>query len=252
MRSSVRNVLTGTLAAAALMAGSVASAGAQTVAPSGTARVDFDAATTIAAAPASAASIYAPSLRANFAAQQQPAQTNLGPTQSSSGIGIGALAMVGFPKITNVNVTFDAKTTYGFGLWVGGNRNGVVGFTGEFIYLFKEKSQDGTTVKQQALEIPAVFHINFGSRDKNKPMGYAVLGPVFTINVEDKVTGGLTGDNFASADTGVLIGAGFEVARIGIEGRFNIGLTNIAKEESAAFNQSKERSFELVGKVRFN
>jgi len=169
----------------------------------------------------------------------------------NNGIGIGAEAMVAFPKVTNVDEGFDAKTAYGFGLWVGGNKGGIVGFAGEFIYEFKKiNADDGTELKQQALEIPAVFHINFGKHSKNGAMGYAIIGPVFTYNVKQESTSAtFDPDNFASVDIGVMAGAGFEVARLGIEGRGNWGMKSIVVGSDS---KPKTFSFELVGKLRFN
>jgi hypothetical protein len=167
------------------------------------------------------------------------------------GIGVGALAMMAVPKLRgDVQATFDSKTGYGFGLWVGGNKNGRVGFTGEFIYLIKQYEFLEETSKQYALEIPAVFHINFGSSSRNSVGGYGILGPVFTINVKDSLSGGLAGNNFAGADIGVMAGVGVEVTRIGIEARGNWGLRNISDEGNTS--ELKTFTFELVGKFRFN
>jgi len=171
---------------------------------------------------------------------------------TNNGIGVGAEGMVAFPSVSNTSADFDASTAYGFGLWVGGNRGGTVGFTGEFIYAFKKFTNSNSELKRQALEIPAVFHINFGKHSKNGALGYGIVGPVFTINVKDKLTGGVAGTNFSSADIGIMAGAGFEVARIGIEGRGNWGFKSITDNNGGALDDNKEFSFELVGKVRFN
>jgi hypothetical protein len=172
-------------------------------------------------------------------------------TNEEGGIGVGALAMAAFPKVSNLSTGLEAKTGYGFGLWVGGNRNGRVGFTGEFIYLIRKIEGSGTTAaKRYALEIPAVFHINFGSKSRSGPGGYVVVGPVFTINVKDKLTGGLAGTNFAGADIGIIGGLGFEIAHIGIEGRGNWGRKNIS--DNGTTSTSKDSAFELLGKIRFN
>ena len=175
-----------------------------------------------------------------------------GSVQPSSGVGIGVEAMAGFPSFSNVDTSLDAKTSYGFGLWVGGNRNGAVGFVGEFIYLVKEEKLGEASAKHYALEIPAVFHINVGSRNKNGLLGYGVLGPVFTINVKDKLTGGLTGNNFAAADVGLMVGAGVEVARLSVEGRVNLGFKTVTDNGGGIFQDSKARSVEILGKIRFN
>lgn len=196
-------------------------------------------------------------LVAQPAMAQQPAAANQSSssndTEDSGGIGIGVEAMAGFPSLSNAGSGLDAKNSYGFGLWVGGNRNGTVGFTGEFIYLVKKEKLGEAEAKHVALEIPAVFHINFGKKKtKNGPLGYAVLGPVFTINVQDKLSGGLTGNNFQSANVGIMYGAGFEIARLAIEARMNQNLKQVTSNGGGVFADSKERVFEVVGKFRFN
>jgi len=183
----------------------------------------------------------------------QPALAQNQGKEHSSGVGVGVEAMAGFPTISNVTPDLEAKTSYGFGLWVGGNRNGIVGFTGEFIYVVKKETLLGAEAKHQALEIPAVFHINFGQRhNKNGVLGYLVVGPNFTINVKDKLTGGLSGGNFSSANYGLIYGAGVEFARIAIEGRMNQDFKAITDNNDAIFQDSKARTFELLGKIRFN
>lgn len=188
-----------------------------------------------------------------LAQQTQPASQN----QSSSGyqdqgVGVGIEALAGFPSFSNVSSSLEAKTSYGFGLWVGGNRSGRVGFVGEFLYLVKKETLGTAEAKHKALQIPAVFHLNIGSQNKNNFLAYGVLGPVFTINVKDELTGGLAGNNFASADIGVMYGAGVEFARVSVEGRINQGLKTVTDNGGGAFLDSKVRTFELVGKFRFN
>jgi hypothetical protein len=188
---------------------------------------------------------------AGLLATAQPALAQNNNDNEDGGVGVGALAMMAVPKLRgDVQATFDSKTGYGFGLWVGGNKNGLVGFTGEFIYLIKKFELDGETSKQYALEIPAVFHINFGSSSRNSVGGYGVIGPVFTLNVKDKLTGGLAGNNFAGADVGIMAGAGVEVTRVGFEVRGNWGLRNISDE--GVTSETKTFTLEVVGKVRFN
>ena len=174
--------------------------------------------------------------------------------RAQGGIGIGAEGLVQFPELTNVSEGLDAKTAYGGGLWIGGNKGGVVGFVGEFIYLVKTVEGDpGTSAKQYALEIPAVFHINMGSRRTNGALFYLVLGPVFTVHLKDKLEGALVNTKFAGTTVGAMAGAGFEWFRLGVEGRGNWGLMSIVDEIGGIENpNSKEFSFELVGKIRFN
>lgn len=189
----------------------------------------------------------APSLLVQQGTQSQSSSGN-----RDEGIGIGVEALAGFPSFSNANANLTAKNSYAFGLWVGGNRNGRVGFVGEFLYLVKKETLGTAEAKHKALEIPAVFHVNIGSRNKNNALAYGVLGPVFTINVKDELTGGLAGNNFSSADVGIMYGAGVEFARLSIEGRINQGMKTVTNNGGGAFVDSKARAFELVGKFRFN
>ncbi len=183
---------------------------------------------------------------------QQGTQPQSSSTYQDQGVGVGIEALAGFPSFSNVSSSLEAKTSYAFGLWVGGNRSGRVGFVGEFLYLVKKETLGTSEAKHKALEIPAVFHLNIGSQNKNNFLAYGVLGPVFTINVKDELTGGLAGNNFNSADIGIMYGAGVEFARVSVEGRINQGMKTVTNNGGGAFVDSKARAFELVGKFRFN
>lgn len=185
----------------------------------------------------------------------QPARAQQNQSDANSGIGVGGLFMLAFPSIEGLEEEgLEAKTAWGAGLWVGGNKGGTVGFTGEFIYrVNKIENSAGTVVAdRKALQIPAVFHINFGKRTKNGAMGYALVGPVFTINVKENLSGGLAGENFAGADIGLLAGGGFEVARVGVELRGNWGFRTITPDNDGALEEKKDKGVELLFKVRFN
>lgn len=190
------------------------------------------------------ASVVNPRSNVNFAAAQG------GAADEDSGIGFGVLGMITRTSWKTDGVDeffdFDNKTGWGAGLWVGGNRNGRVGFVGEFIYL--RRGDDD--FKQTALQIPAVFHINVGSRSRNGVGGYLVVGPSFTINVKEELFGVDISDNFNGADIGIIGGAGVEFFRVGIEGRGNWGLRNINSDGDV--NETKTFTFELLGKFAFN
>jgi len=242
MRSSVRNFLGGALAVAALVMSSIVPASAQSASTNETTRVNFDAATAVAPV----ASSFTPKLHASFQAQQ----SQLGPSNSDSGIAVGVLGMItrtSWRGDENLGTfSLDNKTGYGFGLWVGGNRNGLIGFTGEFIYVVRGNDEFRT----KALQIPAVFHINFGSSTANRGRGYLVLGPSFTVNLKQEANGVDISDNFNGADVGLIGGAGVEVLHIGIEARGNWGLRNISK--SGDVTNTKTFTFEVLGKFAFN
>ena len=184
--------------------------------------------------------------RANFLRQG-------GAADEDSGIGVGVLGMITRTSFDVDDDFFDinSRTGYGVGLWVGGNRNGRIGFTGEFIYVVR-KAEDslGNEYDFKIFQIPAVFHINFGSRSRNSIGGYIVVGPSFGINLGEEINGEDFGDDFSGADIGIIGGAGVEFFRIGIEGRGNWGLKSITDEGD--FADSKTFTFELLGKFAFN
>src|SRR5687767_3589796 len=96
-------------------------------------------------------------------------------SNQDSGIGVGVLGGIVRPKLNIDEDFFQPETQTGqmLGLWIGGNKDGLIGFTGEFIYLWRKTDINGPDLaggelKFPAFEIPAVFHINFGSSDRNK------------------------------------------------------------------------------------
>jgi hypothetical protein len=181
------------------------------------------------------------------------------------GVGVGVLAGISRTTLHGEGFEdfFDSRTGTMLGAWVGGNMNGRLGFTGEFIYVIRKTDldfdDDGATddrLSFPAVEIPAVFHVNFGAENRSKGMFYAIVGPVFTINLKQKVKINNSGesidisDDFNGADIGILAGAGFEIVRIGVEVRHNWGLRSITDEGDVG--NIKTRSWEFLVKFRFN
>jgi hypothetical protein len=179
-----------------------------------------------------------------------------GAANEDSGIGVGVLGMLTWPSIDVIDedANINSRTGWGVGAWVGGNRNGRVGFVGEFIYAVRRvtDADDDDDVDFKTFEIPAVFHVNFGSRSRDSIGGYVVVGPVFSFYLGQTVYGEDIDDDskFKGADIGIIAGAGIEIFRIGIEGRGNWGLREISNEGDV--NKIKTTTFELLGKFAFN
>jgi len=189
-----------------------------------------------------------PKLQASFL---EAAQAQLGPGNEDSGIGFGVSIMMVKNSFRGDDVfDTDSRTGLGFGFWVGGNRNGNVGFTGEFNFITHKVGEGATEGTLRILEIPAVFHINFGSRNRNAVGGYVVVGPAFSFKLKESFTGGFGSDNFGGVDIGIIGGLGIEFFRIGIEGRGNWGMKNISDEGDTL--DIKTFKFELLGKFAFN
>jgi hypothetical protein len=177
-----------------------------------------------------------------------------GAADEDSGIGVGVLGMITRASINPAEdeefFDINSRTGYGFGLWIGGNRNGRIGFTGEFIYVVRKVEEDGDEITFKYLQIPAVFHINFGSRSRNSVGGYVVVGPSFAISLGEEINGEDFGEGFSGADIGIIGGAGVEFFRVGIEARGNWGIKSITDEGEVT--DAKTFTFELLGKFAFN
>jgi len=178
----------------------------------------------------------------------------------NSGLGIGALGGISWTTIRTENeVDFDFNTGTGWqaGIWFGGNRDGRVGLMGELSYAVKKVSDEfDNEVERSYVEIPVLLRINAGSRAKNKPSLYFLAGPAFDIQINTKQNGVDSPDDvYEGLEIGLMFGAGFEVARIGIEGRYSWGLKSVLKTEAAedsGFGSTKLNTFSVIAKIRFN
>lgn len=174
-----------------------------------------------------------------------------GSTQNrAQGIGFGVEAGIGRNSLSGDEDNLPSGTATMFGIWVGGNKAGRVGFTGEFLYVIRKVEEDGDELKYNALEIPAVFHVNFGRGGPEDPMGYALVGPVFTINLKQKLNGIDVSEGFNGADFGLMIGGGVEIFRIAFEVRYNMGMRSI--DSDGEFGDIKGRQLEFVVKFRIS
>ena len=171
---------------------------------------------------------------------------------SDDGPGVGALGMItrGSVRADGLDDLFDSKTGWGAGLWFGGNKNGLLGFTGELIYQERNVDSGGLDFKTQAIEVPALLRLNIGARSQNGLKVYAVGGPVFTWNLKQTYGGVKLDDSYRNGDIGIMGGIGVEIFRIGIEGRGNWGQRSITVDGN--FDEAKNFQFELLGKIRFN
>lgn len=190
-------------------------------------------------------------------AQAQRAQVN-------TGLGIGALGGLTFTSVSTETNDFDLSTDSGsgfvLGIWFGGNRDGRAGLMGELNYAKKKiKITDfgeEFEVETTYVEIPVLLRVNVGSRERDKPSLYFLVGPVFDIQINTKENGVDSPDDvYEGLDIGLMFGVGFEVARIGIEGRYSKGLKSVLGTDAAiesGFGNTKLNTFSIVAKVRFN
>lgn len=210
--------------------------------------------------PTTSTELFKPTLAPRLA----PGAAPFVPKAGRGGIGIGALAGIVRTRLTGEGVEdfFESSTGTMFGLWIGGNTDGVVGFTGEFNYIIRKTNIDfdgdgalDDEFSRPAFSIPAVFHINFGPEDRSKVFFYALVGPVFTFTLKQEVTVNGSGEaidvgeSFNGADIGFLGGGGVEFFRIAVEVRHNWGLRSITTE---GIDETKTRAWEFLVKFRFH
>ena len=158
------------------------------------------------------------------------------------------------------------------GIFFGGNRDGRVGLQGEVSYLTKKVSAAGTDedgpfafdLKNKYIQIPILLRINTGSRSNNGPCLFFLVGPSFDIKLSDNL-GDIFEDDldddidlddiYEGVEYGIMAGAGFEVARFGVQVRYTWGLNNIFGTDAAKaaeFESAKFNVLQITGIFRIN
>jgi opacity protein-like surface antigen len=184
-------------------------------------------------------------------------------TQPSAGFGIGVLGGVTFTTVSTEENQFNLSTNGGagviLGLWFGGNRDGRVGFMGELSYVLKGVTVgdggDKVEARNHYVEVPLLLRVNIGARSKNKPSLYLLGGPAFDIKIKAEENSVDANDSYEGLDIGLMFGVGFEVVRIGIEGRYTWGINSVLATDAAAasgFGKTRYNTLQIIGKIRFN
>ena len=137
------------------------------------------------------------------------------------------------------------------GIGFGGNKSGTFGMGVDINYIWTNNSD--VSQKTQTLDIPVYGRLNIGGHNtKNAFTFYIPFGWFFDVNLSNQIDGVNIKDTFNGLQTGPLVGAGFEVYRIGVEGRAQWALTQLAKDGSNELFDvnAKQFTFILLFKVR--
>jgi hypothetical protein len=188
-------------------------------------------------------------------AQSQPSSS-----EGGGGIGFGVKGGYLYSSIAGGSQPFDNNNGWEVGVFLGGNRNGVVGVMGEVMYAKKAYKAGDTNLNLNSdldlyyVEIPVLARLNIGSGNKNTGIIlYALAGPVFDVNLSAQLNDLDVKDRYESLDVGILAGGGIEISRFLLEGRYTWGLTNLLVNNSNAFSSdAKSRTFALLAGLRFN
>jgi len=167
--------------------------------------------------------------------------------------GLGIFLQGGYVYQTTYTggASFDS-TPQGFiaGIGFGGNKSGAFGVGVDLNYMWTNNSDSDQ--KSQILDIPVYARFNIGGHNtKNAFTFYIPVGWFFDVNLSNQIGGIDFKDAFNGLQTGPLVGAGFEVYRIGIEGRAQWGITSLLSDGSVlGTSDAKQFTFILLFKVR--
>ena len=159
--------------------------------------------------------------------------------------------------LTDVSgVDVDQRTNWVFGGFVKINMGSFFAIQPEVLYVRKGAKAAATGLFTESvkfnldyIDIPVLLRVQTG-----KSSGfYVVGGPSFGINVAAETDSSESGtediSNEINNDTGLVLGAGFDLAHILIEGRYTQSLTSIARDEGDP--SIKHRAVSILFGVRF-
>ena len=165
----------------------------------------------------------------------------------AQGVGIGVKGGAVFASFTPGDLDLDRRTGWQAGLFLGGNRTGTVGVMGEINFIQKRAS--GFEINY--VQLPVLLRVNIGSKSKGGVSVYGIGGPALDIKINDDVTGIDLDDAFESVDVEIIAGAGIELSRFIIEGRYTWGLRQVNKQFSEV-DEIKTRAAAILFGIRFN
>jgi hypothetical protein len=188
---------------------------------------------------------------------QQPAGIQQNNSSPHQGFGIGAKVGPLFSSLSEAGSSDALKNRTGIigGLFMGGNRPGIVGVGVDLLFARKGAKEEVTdaSVTLDYLNVPVYLRINGGSSNINRGViGYGIIGVDLNFLLKSKFSVGDVDntDDFKRADYGLALGAGVEISRVILEGRYTKGLGSIAKDKDDP--ELKTQSFAVMVGVRFN
>lgn len=172
-------------------------------------------------------------------------------TAAAQGIGFGIKGGLVYPDFSTDFEDYENRAGWQAGLWVGGNRDGIVGVMGEFNYLRKRAETNQGEVDLSYIQIPVLLRLNTPSASKNAFQAYGIVGPSFDVKVGESLEGINLIDEFEGMDIGLMFGGGVEVARIIFEARYTRGMRQV-NESFNDLAELKTHSFAVLFGFRFN
>ncbi len=173
----------------------------------------------------------------------------------AQGLGIGIKLGPVFNSFDSSDTNFKHRVGFMGGVFLGSPRNHVVGIQTEFNFM--QKKGAGTTIPGNVeinyLDIPLLLRLGGGAQSMKGGAFYVVVGPVFDIKLSESVTGvNLANSSFETFDMGVAAGAGVEITRFIIEGRYQQGFRRIVTSNLLDTSKVTTKSFSILFGFRFN
>ena len=152
-------------------------------------------------------------------------------------------------------IDVDQRTNWLVGGFVKVNFGRFVAVQPEVLYVRKGAKAAATGLLTESvkfnldyIDIPVLLRLQTG-----QDTGFYVLaGPSFGINVAAETDSGSETEDISDEienDTGLVVGAGFDLAHILIEGRYTQSLTNVSKDEIGP--TVKHRAVSILFGIRF-
>ncbi|MBM3772043.1 MAG: PorT family protein [Acidimicrobiia bacterium] len=174
--------------------------------------------------------------------------------QNAEGIGVGLKGGLLFSSLDfgrNDDLIQNRTGLIG-GLFIGGNRGGLIGVEADILYARKgSRLPTNRDLDIHMLEIPVLLRVNAGSRSLSGIGVYGLAGPAMDFRLKSEFNGVDIIDFTEGYDVNLVFGGGIEITRFLAEVRYNRGLRNISKNFSAS-NEIKTRAWALLIGVRFN
>ena len=169
------------------------------------------------------------------------------------GVGVGFKVGPTFADFSSDVLDIDTRTGWHAGIFIGGNRSGVVGWQTEVNWIRKQGRVPDipSDIRVDYIQVPVFLRINIGTESRQGFAIYAIGGPGFSFKVADEISGVTIDDAFEGTDIGLIVGGGVEITRLILEGRYEWGFRHINKNFTDV-DEIKSRSFTFLVGVRFN
>lgn len=199
---------------------------------------------------------------ASLASAQQPSESlsrqtaapqNTG-TGRHEGIGVQIIGGPLFANITDaVGLDTGSKTGWLVGLAMGGNRGGRVGVEADVLYGRKGATVDGQDFDQHIIDVPVMLKVNVGSTHVNSYSIFAQGGGFFDWQFNSTLNKVDISQDTDGFEVGAVVGAGVEVMRFSVQGRYIRGLREINKTFNLGSSTAvKTQAFAVLFAFRLN